>query len=126
MLLHIRLFKYLVYLFKCLDFKKFCFVVIYIIVAKNVFIYIYIKLYYGWGGAGPCGALRAGMGQGSLPRTLEWGRAGTKILSSGLASPHCHPGLGCFQHFNTLWNMLVIRSFTVLTPNKVMVPLLPK
>ena len=27
-------------LFKCLDFKTFCFVVIYIIVAKNVFIYI--------------------------------------------------------------------------------------
>ena len=33
----------IVVLFKCLDFKTFCFVVIYIIVAKNLF--IYKKLY---------------------------------------------------------------------------------
>ena len=55
--------------FKCLDFKTFCFVVIYIIVAKNLF--IYIKLYYG---RVPVGPQWTGMGQGSLPRTL--GRGG--------------------------------------------------
>ena len=60
--------------FKCLDFKTFCFVVIYIIVAKNLF--IYIKLYYG---RVPVGPQWTGMGQGSLPRTpgRGWGRATT-------------------------------------------------
>ena len=55
MLLRIRLFKYL-------DFKTFCFVVIYIIVPKNLFIYIivlgagrgWVKVVFpapwGWGG----------------------------------------------------------------------------
>ena len=81
--------------FKCLDFKTFCVVVIYIIVAKNLF--IYIKLYWGQGGASPQGA---GMGQGSLPHTPGRGRdgegqqpcgAGMKIPSSGPVPPDCHP-----------------------------------
>ena len=35
--------------FKCLDFKTFCFVVIYIIVPKNLFIYNCIRGGVGWG-----------------------------------------------------------------------------
>ena len=59
MLLRIRLFKYLVYL-NAWILKHFFFVVIYIIVAKILF--IYIKLYWRWGGAGPRGAPRGGDG----------------------------------------------------------------
>ena len=50
----VDIFGPIVGLFKCLDFKTFCFVVIYIIVAKNLFIYKIVL------GAGPREAPRGG------------------------------------------------------------------
>ena len=95
---------------KCLDFKTFCFVVIYIIVPKNLF--IYIKQYQEQGGAGPHGAPRGGDGARQFsphPGARQgWGRATT--MRGGDEDPILRP---CPASLPSLsWTMLLKSIWT--------------